>query len=105
MHRNVRITRGGGKTLTQGGGFQNLVWLMFRLPGGFISSIVLYNIPYFGEGIPIWWLANLSCIFPPYFLGRLVSMFFGWWLKASATEPSKRGPWKVLGGELVMTLE
>lgn len=40
MHRNVKITRGGGKTLTQGGGFQNLVWLMFRLPGGFISSIV-----------------------------------------------------------------
>ena len=52
MHRNVRITRGGGKTLTQGGGFQYLVWLMFRLPGGFISSHC-FNIPYFGEGIPI----------------------------------------------------
>lgn len=51
MHRNVRITRGGGKTLTQGGGFQYLVWLMFRLPGGFISSIVS-TFPILGKVFP-----------------------------------------------------
>ena len=87
-----RLLGGGGKTLTEGGGFECLVWLMLQV----VSFFHVFNIPYFGEGIPIWThmpIANggwLTCFFylcPPYFgedILRLMRIFFGGWLKTSA---------------------